>query len=118
MSNSTRGVRSLILTSASALALVGVSETQAATRNAQLSVTVSVVAKCTVSSAALLSDEEAGVICTSGAHAAVSRETNGARPAPAPRRARGGVTSSGAAPTSQHDSTESRTQAQVVTILF
>ena len=118
MSTDTRGVRALILTSALALALAGLADAQAATKDAHLSVTVSVVAKCTISTAAILSNEAASVMCTSGARGAVSGDTNGTRPAYTVKRVQGALTTYGPVSTSQDDSPGIHRQTQVVTITF
>jgi hypothetical protein len=118
MSTNTTGVRALILTSASALALAGLADAQAATKDAHLSVTVSVVAKCTISTAAILWNEAASVMCTSDARGAVSGDTNGTRPAYAVKRVRGALTTYGPVSTSRSDSTRGHRETQVVTITF
>ena len=118
MSTNTRGVRALILTSGSALALAGLADVHAATKDAHLSVTVSVVAKCTISTAAILSNEAASVMCTSDARGAVSGDTNGTRPAYTVKRVQGALTTYGPVSTSRGDSTGMNREAQVLTITF
>jgi len=118
MSTNTMSVRALILTSASALALVAVSDIQAGGKNANLSVTVTVTAKCTISTAAILSTEAASVTCTSGERAAVSGDTNGTGVAYTVTRVRGTLTTYGPVPESQSDSTGMPGDTTIVTITF
>ena len=110
--------RELVLASASALAIAGLADARAETRNAHLSVTVQVVDQCTISTAAPLPTGAVSVMCTAGARAAVSGGTGGARPAYAVKRAEGAVTTYGPVLTSRDEATGLHRQTQLVTILF